>query len=199
MTQDQKIKAVQSKLNLVADGDAGPKTWAAIYSRIVGSSTITPSASIPERLVELAKKEVGVREHPRNTNRGKRVQEFQNATWLDGTGWAWCAAFICWLCREAGVKDSVRPKTAGAWDFERWARKASSPVNLYKPASKTKIQAGDILVFSQSHIGLASHGQGVKSVSTIEGNTDASGSREGGGVYARSRRLSEVRSVIRFK
>ena len=199
MTQNQKIKAVQSKLNLVADGDAGPKTWAAIYSRIVGSSTITSSASIPERLVELAKKEVGVREHPRNTNRGKRVQEFQNATWLDGTGWAWCAAFICWLCREAGVKDSVRPKTAGAWDFERWARKAISPVNLYKPASKTKIQAGDILVFSQSHIGLASHSQGVKSVSTIEGNTDASGSREGGGVYARSRRLSEVRSVIRFK
>jgi hypothetical protein len=199
MTQDQKIKAVQSKLNLVADGDAGPKTWAALYSRIVGSSTITPSASIPERLVELAKKEVGVREHPRNTNRGKRVQEFQNATWLDGTGWAWCAAFICWLCREAGVKDSVRPKTAGAWDFERWARKASSPVKLYKPASKTKIQAGDILVFSQSHIGLASHSQGVKSVSTIEGNTDSSGSREGGGVYARSRRLSEVRSVIRFK
>tara|TARA_R110000772_G_scaffold57025_1_gene129450 strand:- start:4188 stop:4811 length:624 start_codon:yes stop_codon:yes gene_type:complete len=182
------------------DGLSGPKTrkaYAASVRARYGSPVETVS-STAEKLVAFALKEVGVKERPKNSNRGKRVQEYQSSTWLDGSGWPWCAAFICWLCKEAGVPDSKRPQTAGAWDFERWAKKRSSPVTFYK-VGKTAIKKGDILVYTFSHIGLAAADQTSSSVNTIEGNTDASGSREGGGVYEKTRRLSQIRSVIRFK
>lgn len=179
------------------DGDEGPDTRAALAAFLAHHQGT--AGTIAGRMVALARGEVGVRESPANSNRGKRVQEYQKATNLAGTGWAWCAAFICWLAREAGMEEGRRPTTAGAWDFERWAKtKKATGVTLYKPANKTRIQPGDILVFNFSHIGLAVGSQGSESVATIEGNTDASGGREGGGVYQRTRRLDEIRSVIRI-
>jgi len=158
---------------------------------------------IADKIVELAAKEVGIREVPVNSNRGKRVQQYQAATWLEGTGWPWCAAFICWLVREAlpsanPPKGFKRPETAGAWDFENWATKmAGKGVERFEAGSKP-IRPGDILVFTFSHIGLAEKAESRGSVQTIEGNSDASGSREGGGVYRQARRLSQIREVIRL-
>ena len=174
-------------------GVPGPKTKAAMAAYL---SDGDPSG-VGARMVRVARDEVGVRESPRNSNRGKRVREYQAATWLEGTGWAWCAAFVCWVCREAGMTADWRPQTAGAWDFERWARKCPR-ARLVKPAHKELMRAGDIVVFVESHIGIAADDQDGSEVRTIEGNTDASGSREGGGVYARTRRVSEIRSFIRI-
>lgn len=186
--------------NGTTKGRPGPRTIAAFQAFIDKETGRKASAStLAGKLVALAEKEVGVKESPRNSNRGKRVQEYQAASWLDGTGWAWCAAFICWLAREAGVSDSWRPKTAVAWDFERWARKHPDKVELIKPASKTEAKPGDILVFTFSHIGLAVAHESGDLVRTIEGNTDAGGSREGGGVWRKTRRKSQIRSIIRFK
>jgi hypothetical protein len=111
-----------------------------------------------------------------------------------------CAAFICWLFREAmkgGKYTFKRPRTAGAWDFENWCRQQDSSVTLKKP-HKGDIKAGDIVIFTFSHIGIAT-GPPDKNglVPTIEGNTDAAGSREGGGVFAKKRKLSQIRSIIR--
>lgn len=180
------------------DGDFGKMSRAAhsSYKRSI-SKTPKPS-SMAESVAALAEKEVGVRESPMNSNKGKRVQQYQSATWLEGTGWAWCAAFICWLCKEAGMT-AGRPRTAGAWDFERWAKKKNTPATLYKPSSKVKIRRGDIVVFYASHIGLAVSNESGGYVKTIEGNTDASGSREGGGVYRKTRSKRKIRSVIRLK
>lgn len=164
------------------------------------------ATTIREQMVALAQSQVGVREVPRNSNRGKRVQEYQAATWLEGTGWAWCAAFICWLVmrslEDTGIKPPTgfqRPRTAGAWDFENWASKmAGKGVERFEAGTKP-IEPGDILVFTFSHIGLAERPQKGGSVSTIEGNTDGSGSREGGGVYRQTRKLSQIREVIRIQ
>jgi hypothetical protein len=176
------------------DGIEGALTRAAFRASL--QDAVAGDASpLAQKLVRLAHGEVGVRESPKNSNRGKRVQEYQAADWLDGTGYPWCASFICWLCREAGVES--RPRTAGAWDFERWARKSSTPANLLKP-DRNQIKAGDIVVFTFSHIGLAVEDQEGDTVRTIEGNTDESGSREGGGVYAKVRSLRQIRSIIRI-
>lgn len=162
--------------------------------------------SLRNLMVELAASQVGVREHPKNSNRGKRVQEYQATTWLEGTGWPWCAAFICWLVREAlfqvptsqGPKGFKRPETAGAWDFERWADKmAGKGVERFEAGQKP-IEPGDILVFTFSHIGIAEKAESKGRVATIEGNTDGSGTREGGGVYRQTRKLSDIREVIRI-
>lgn len=183
-------------------GLPGPKTEAA-YKAYLDSfksvaSTPDASTSMVDALIAMLKAEQGVREVPANSNKGKRVEEYQAATWLTGTGWPWCAAFICWGIRELEKTHPLpfkRPQTAGAWDFENWAK--SQGVKRFKP--RGRIKAGDIVVFTFSHIGLAIEDEKGGSVKTIEGNTDASGSREGGGVYIKSRPVSSIRSHIRLE
>lgn len=186
------------------EGQPGPKT-AAAYEAYLASLELVKDAPIAKslalRLVEILKAEEGVREVPANSNRGPRVQEYQAATWLEGSGWAWCAAFICWGVKKLGEETALpfpRPRTAGAWDFERWAREDAKAggVKLFKP--RQKILAGDIVIFTFSHIGLAIADERDGKVRTVEGNTSTSGSREGGGVYVQSRATSLIRSHIRL-
>lgn len=158
------------------------------------------------KLVELAKKEIGVEEID-GTNCGPRVNEYKAATWLDPTKpWPWCAAFICWLVREGikatGLKETAgfrRPETAGAWDFENWSLKQDNSTWTKKP-HKGDIEPGDIVIFTFSHIGLAIGSPDKNGyVETVEGNTDSAGSREGGGVFRKTRHISKIRSRIRFR
>lgn len=157
------------------------------------------------KLVELARAEVGV-EEINGTNCGPRVNEYKAATWLPADkGWPWCAAFVCWLVREAmratGIKETAtfkRPQTAGAWDFENWSLAQDRTTQTRKP-HRGDIQPGDIVIFSFSHIGIAtSTPDGSGFVHTIEGNTDGAGSREGGAVLEKRRHISRIRSRIRF-
>jgi hypothetical protein len=156
-------------------------------------------------MIRIATAEVGVREVD-NTNCGVRVDEYKAATWLNPKkGWPWCAAFVCWVIREAlassGTKQTKtfkRPRTAGAWDFENWSIDQDSTTWLRRsPAGD--ILPGDIVMFTFSHIGIAVSAPDDKgNLTTVEGNTDIAGSREGGGVYLKTRNLSKIRSRIRF-
>lgn len=189
------------------EGLPGPKTLAAFEAYLASLEMVKEPAgakSMTQRLIEILRAEDGVREVPANSNKGARVQEYQAATWLPGTGWAWCAAFLCWGLRKLSEESPLpfpRPQTAGAWDFERWATEDAKAggVKLYKPRRSTNpIKAGDIIVFTFSHIGLAIEDEKGGYVRTVEGNTSTSGSREGGGVYTQRRAVSLVRSHIRL-
>ena len=156
-------------------------------------------------IVRIAKAEIGVREVG-NTNCGVRVDEYKAATWLNPKkGWPWCAAFVCWVVREAmkssGVKETKtfkRPRTAAAWDFENWSLEQDETTWTRKIVGED-IRHGDIVIFTFSHIGIALTAPDENGfVLTAEGNTDVAGSREGGGVYQKSRHLSRIRSRIRF-
>ena len=196
------VKAVQKFLDVTADGVDGPVTWNAMLAKLSTKETVVSGGSISEKMVSLAREEIGVSEVD-GTNCGPKVDAYKAATWLDADkGWPWCAAFICWLIREAIEGEDVkfsRPETAGAWDFENWAkRQASNGVGLRKPTNED-IKAGDIVVFTFSHIGIAiadidSSGY----IKTIEGNTNGAGSREGGSVLEKNRHVSKIRSRIRI-
>lgn len=187
-------------------GKGGPKTLAA-YNRYQESlATVVPPVIVPpgshstiaDAFVDILRSKNGVREIPRNSNRGPDVQEFQSATWLPDSGWAWCAAFVCWGMRELEEEMPYpfeRPRTAGAWDFENWALQQG--LKLFKPPGT--IKKGDIVIFTFSHIGVAIEDEAGGKVRTIEGNTDTSGGREGGGVYEQYRAKSLVRSHIRLE
>jgi hypothetical protein len=156
---------------------------------------------IKDTLVKLAKAEVGVQEID-GTNCGPRVNEYKSATNLPASEpWPWCAAFICWLIKESDIVETAtfqRPRTAGAWAFEAWSRAQDKTTSTKKPHGGD-IEAGDIVVFRFSHIGLAISGPDANGfVQVIEGNTDTAGSREGGGVFQKKRSLSQIRSRIRF-
>lgn len=161
---------------------------------------------LASKIVELARKEIGV-EEVNGTNCGPRVNEYKAATNLPPEeSWPWCAAFVCWLVRQAlaatGLKETAtfrRPRTASAWGFEAWSLTQDATTQTRKP-HRGDIQAGDIVVFTFSHIGIATSAPDAEGfVHTIEGNTDGQGSREGGAVLAKRRHVSRIRSRIRFK
>jgi CHAP domain len=159
---------------------------------------------LSQRLVELAKKEVGVEEIG-GTNCGPRVNEYKAATWLPpDQAWPWCAAFIDWLVMRAMEEESgrkftfERPRTAGAWDMENWSMKQDGSTWTKLNPQASDIAPGDIVIFTFSHVGLAIGTPEKGMVETIEGNTDGNGSRDGGGVWRKQRKLSLIRSRIRF-
>ena len=162
-------------------------------------------SAFTERLVLTALAEVGIRETG-STNRGPRVDDYQRATWLDEKDWGpWCAAFVCWCIRETlraeGIHETPtfhRPQTAGAFDFERWSLKQDNTTQTAKPAGLS-IQRGDLIIFTFSHIGIATSAPDESgNFHTVEGNSNAHGSRTGGMVCTNTRSIKLVRSRIRF-
>ena len=155
------------------------------------------------RLISIIQAEVGV-EEINGTNCGPRVNEFKAATNLTPTvAWPWCAAFVCWGVREAmlALPDQrftfARPVTAGAFDFRNWSLRQDSSTHT-KDWPADDINAGDIVIFNFSHIGIAVLDAQDGRVTTVEGNTDLAGSREGGGVWRKSRKTSSIKTRIRF-
>ena len=171
--------------------------------------------ALRKKLVAIAESELGVVEIPRNSNKGARVQLYQRATTLAGTGWPYCAAFVCFCIREwlkdADVREALglktvaaaeawRPKTAGAFAFHDWADKHGLLVMDDSP--KHILHTADLATFDVSHIGIVKDDYvkgGVSRIVTIDGNTSpSSGNNEGGGVYQRDRPRSDARKFIRL-
>ena len=154
------------------------------------------------KMAEIAEAEKGTLEIG-NTNCGPKVNEYKSATWLDEEkAWPWCAAFVDWVVMIAMQTDGPytfkRPRTAGAWALEDWSLDQDNSTQTKKRPGKD-IRRGDIVIFKISHVGVAlSSVRESGYVSTCEGNTNAAGSREGQGVFVKSRRYTEFKTRIRF-
>jgi GH24 family phage-related lysozyme (muramidase) len=214
------VKAFQEAQGLEADGLAGPITLEKIdeLRGAIVASTIPPIArelrgNVIEKLLEIAQREVGVREVGGN-NCGVRVREYQAATDLRPLGtWPWCAAFTSWVIREwlntypearrgLGWKneevDAKRPKTAGAFAYIDWARRFDQEI---LPPSTTP-EPGMIAVFDFSHISFVKAPMSGGKFRSIEGNTNGRGDRDsvtGDGVWEKVRTTSLVRKFIRWR
>jgi cell wall-associated NlpC family hydrolase len=164
--------------------------------------------TIAEAVAQAAESKIGVRESG-GANKGEALAPFFAADWYDPNGslpgddgYPWCAAFVCWcvLVAVAGRKISFqRPRTPSAWGLEDWSlAQDRSTWTLKFPGSD--IKRGDIVVFRFSHVGIAVGSPDENGwVETVEGNTNAAGSREGDGVYKKRRKISTIRSRIRFR
>lgn len=165
--------------------------------------------ALRRRLIDIARKEIGTVETG-STNTGKRVREYQAATNLTGTGWPWCAAFVCWVVREwlkdpevraalqlatPAAAEKWRPKTAAAYGFHPWATERHLLIMDDNP--RHVLHAGDLVTYDFSHIGIVETDE-ADLIYTIEGNTDGSGGRDGGGVWAKTRPRSLARRFIRL-
>ena len=160
---------------------------------------------LPDAIVAIATREIGVEEIDAS-NCGPRVNEYKAATNLPpAEPWPWCAAFVCWCVQKAmavtGTKETFafkKPTTAGAWALEAWSLRQDRTTATKKRPGRD-ILPGDIIVFTFSHCGIAiSVPDETGHFETVEGNTDTAGSREGGGVFRKWRRTTQVRSRLRF-
>ena len=158
-----------------------------------------------ETLIQLATIELGTKEIGAS-NCGPRVNQYKAATNLPpDQEWPWCAAFVCWLVREAlkatGTLETAtfrRPTTASAFGLETWSLAQDETTQTSKLPQRD-IKPGDIVVYNFSHCGIAfTVCDDTGHFLAIEGNTNGAGSREGGAVLKRTRRTLQVRSRIRF-
>lgn len=167
------------------------------------------SAIFPERVASIAESKIGLKESPAGSNKGPEIQEFFDADSFDPNGpapgddgYAWCAAFVCRIVQLAMAGREwtfTRPTTPGAWAFEKWSQ-AQDRSTWTKKRPGRDIQRGDIVVFTVSHIGIATGPPDASGYfPTVEGNTNSAGQREGIAVMAKRRKLSEIRSRIRFR
>lgn len=152
---------------------------------------------------DVAAEYIGLRETSRN--RGPHLEEFWAATnYPDGAQnrEPWCSAFATFCVREADRRSphlnlSLPPVFPAVSQWLPWARRIGA--QIFRPGSGTRPEAGDIVIFLPrlSHIGIVDRVDGA-TVITIEGNTNAAGSREGDGVWRKPRALSFCGSFIRI-
>jgi hypothetical protein len=164
-----------------------------------------------DKLVEIARNEVGVREVGGN-NRGDRIREYQSATELAPAAWPWCAAFVDWCIKEwlnnpqairwlnlkKSTPESWRPKTALAYGLTKWAKNKPNTTKIF--TEKDVAMPGDIVTFDFSHVGIVISDDG-SSIQVVEGNTNGKGERDstsGDGVWKKIRKKSLVKDLIRI-
>jgi CHAP domain len=186
---------------LVQDGQLGSISWLILFGEKEVVATPAAASEFLAKVIAVAGKEAdaNVREVPANSNSGPKVEAYQKRAG-SSKGLAWCCSFMYWCFDEtAKGAGQLNPmvKTAGCLDH--WQRAAGAGA---KRVPKNDAIANPALV-RPGMVFIMSHGKGkghtgiVESVkggllSTIEGNTDASKTREGGGVYRLTRKVTEI-------
>ena len=186
---------------LKADGEVGAITWEALFGQEkVPHSDVAADAFLGQVLqIASTQEKKGVREVPVNSNRGPEVDAYLRCAGVS-SGLAWCCAFVYWCFDEAAnASGRANPmfKTAGClahWNNagKRGARRIAMADAVANP---TLVQPGMVFVMDygggMGHTGFVERVEGGY-IATIEGNTDASLTREGGGVYRLARKLLTV-------
>lgn len=158
------------------------------------------SSILARATLKVAATQLNVREQ--GTNAGPEVRAYLASVGL-GVGHSWCMAFVCWCFKQAadqlGIENTV-PVSAGVLDH--WQRGQEVPRALIlKPAlfmaNPALLQPGMVFYHHntpkgwQGHTGLIERVEG-NWVHTLEGNTNAAGSREGDGVYRKVRHVNYI-------
>ena len=144
------------------------------------------------KVIEVAFAENGVVEDPKmGQNRGARVDEYIRSTHLDPAanppqGYPWCACFVFWCFQQAARATNLsNPCTRTASVVTHWDL-TSAPKVLASLARFDHSNVRPGMVFCKTH-DRHSHTGIVCAVTdagivTVEGNTNAAGSREGNAV-----------------
>ena len=133
------------------------------------------------KALELAAADLGVTEHPHGSNRGPEIDVYLRSVGLDpATGaYPWCAAFVCSKIQDA----------ANALSWPLTFKRSASCKRLIELNYGIALAApidGCVFVHLQAdghgHAGFVTEARPDGSIATIEGNSDALGSRTGGSV-----------------
>jgi hypothetical protein len=171
----------------------GSLTWGALFgAQTLPTSSAAASALLAAALRIAAGEEASrVRERPRNSNRGPHVEQYSPAPGSGRGSRGAALSFTGALDEGARSENRTNPmvKTAGCLDH--WSRAKAKGANripghqavndpsLVRPGMKFIMDYGS----GAGHSGFIEAMSGGL-LTTIEGNTDESGTREGGGVTA---------------
>lgn len=147
-----------------------------------------------DRLLTLARSELGVSEQPPGSNRVKYNTAYYGRE-VSGPGYPWCCTFVWWLFRQAGAPGL----------FFGGAKTAYCPTLLTyhkNQAVHGDYQPGDVIFFnfsgkaSAAHVGICEKWDG-KNITTIDGNTGTGNEANGGAVMRRTRNKKYIVGAYR--
>lgn len=183
---------------LTIDGKVGPTTWAALFGDTTVATVTKPGSAFLKQVLAVAAGEVGTMESPLGSNRGPKVDLYIKSAGLDPKGaYPWCTCFAYWCFQTAAEAAGVaNPCFKSGSVLAEWAgantvtgAKRFLPVEAQ--ATPSLIVPGTLFLLKTSgvtgHIGFVEATQGNQ-MTTIEGNTNDGGSREGIGVFRRTTR-----------
>lgn len=180
---------------LVADGQIGALSWAALFGQSAVANNNAVPAPLPANALLSAISQINVVEQPIGSNRGPEVDEYLRAVGLDPVGqhYSWCAAFVYWSYQQAATKLGVANpliKTAGCLDH--WQKAKCTKLTAAEAlADPSRIVPGCVFIIDHGgglgHTGIVESANGGNLI-TIEGNTNSGQSREGYGVFRLNRR-----------
>jgi CHAP domain len=176
-----RIAEIQSALNPPTAPSAPPKatngsSFAGMLTNAIGPGavgTASPTAPIAgasgsgARIVAAAAGEVGQAEQPPGSNDSPRIAMYRSATaGAPGPG-PWCAYFVSWACKQAGVPLMDHGQGSGSVDaIYAWAQQSGRG---HAVSSGYVPKPGDLIVFNQ-HIGIVENVLPGGRIQTIEGN-----------------------------
>jgi CHAP domain len=155
-------------------------TFSSQLQGAAGSTTLagaTPVANggtpAGQAIVNLVRNELGVTEEPPGSNESARISQYRKAT-ADAPGpGPWCAYFVSWAAREAGVPIGDSGQGYGLVDdVWAWGERSGKAT----PAASGPPQAGDLIVWDE-HIGVVESVAADGTITTIEGNSSNSVAR----------------------
>jgi hypothetical protein len=122
--------------------------------------------SVGERMLELARREVGVAET--SWNDSPRIGVYRSATAGATAPGPWCAYFVSWLAKRAGSPLGRDGQGFGLVDdVWAWAKRAGRAVSA---GQGVKPHPGDLIVWDE-HIGIVDRVLPDGRIRTIEGNS----------------------------
>lgn len=127
------------------------------------------------RVLKVAQEQIGTRENPPDSNSVK----YNKAYYKSDVRAPWCVVFQWWCFQKAGLSTAVFPKANNVFAVRDWYQARGRFDRTPKP--------GSLVIYSFSHIGIVEKVLDGGRIQTIEGNTDALGSRTGGKVMRKVR------------
>lgn len=155
-----------------------------------------------EAIIEVAKKEIGTIEGPRDN-------ETKYGAWTKVNFQPWCQSFVSWCAFTSGLDAKKYPKTASTVAAADWFKKN----NRWADARNDDPTPGDWIFFDFpddgvnriSHVGICIKNNGNGTIQVIEGNTSgtAKGDQRNGGMcvektraYVKDNKLKLVNAVV---
>ena len=140
-------------------------------------------------ILDIARAELGYKEHPAGSNRTKYGK------WFGLDGQPWCMMFAQWVFARAGAADLLPVRTASCGALMRAGKAAGRWVT-------GNYQPGDVVIYdfpggaATDHCGIVVTAL-TTGVRAIEGNTAVGDDSNGGAVMERTRPLSQVVGAVR--
>lgn len=147
-----------------------------------------------QTILELARKELGVTESPKGSNRVKYNTLYYGRE-VEGSNLHWCAVFLWWLFQQAGAPEL----------YFGGGKTAYCPTLLHHHRHQKvsgDYQPGDIIFFNfdrgtlARHVGLCETFDGTY-ITTIDGNTGTDSEANGGAVLRRTRHKKYIVGAYR--